>query len=365
VSFNITDSINFPINTNDTIYFDIYYTDTVIGSPLNTGKTFITFEYLKADSDNPILTDSVLGSDILLKYSIPRNILQKDFFIWIMKMFNLYITEDKEREKHLIIEPYIDYYDLSQSIDWTHKVARDKPWTIKPMGMLNGRYFEYKYKEDNDFYNEGYKKKYNIPYGSRLEDTAFQFAKDKQTIEIGFSPTVLIEYTNTDKVLPVIYKKSSGNAVDQEERMDSNIRILMAKKITGVVSWYIRNNSANSNLGAALTTYGYAGHFDDPINPTKDINFGAASEIYFDPATYTTNNLFNDYWSGYIAEIADKDSKILSCYVHLTPLDIQQLDFSIPILIDGIKFRLNKIEDYDYTNNELVKVELLKIINNG
>jgi len=114
-----------------------------------------------------------------------------------------------------------------------------------------------------------------------------------------------------------------------------------------------------------LTAYGYAGHFDDPINPTKDINFGAASEIYFDPATYTTNNLFNDYWSGYIAEIADKDSKILSCYVHLTPLDIQQLDFSIPILIDGIKFRLNKIEDYDYTNNELVKVELLKIINNG
>jgi hypothetical protein len=26
---------------------------------------------------------------------------------------------------------------------------------------------------------------------------------------------------------------------------------------------------------------------------------------------------------------------------------------------------LNKIEDYDYTNNELVKVELLKIIDNG
>jgi len=28
-------------------------------------------------------------------------------------------------------------------------------------------------------------------------------------------------------------------------------------------------------------------------------------------------------------------------------------------------FRINKIEDYDYTNNELVKVELLKVINNG
>ena len=282
-------------------------------------------------------------------------------------MFNLYITEDKQREKHLLIEPYVDYFDLTQSIDWTHKVARDKPWTIKPMGMLNGRFFEYKFKDDNDYYNENYKKKFNQNYGDRLEDTGFQYAKDRQTVEIGFSPTVLVEYANTDKVVPSIHKKTKGNSVDQEERMDSNIRILMAKKITGVASWRIINGSffSNNSLGDPLTAYGYAGHFDDPINPTKDINFGAASEIYFDPATYTTNNLFNDYWSGYIAEIADKDSKILSCYVHLTPLDIQQLDFSIPILIDGIKFRLNKIEDYDYTNNELVKVELLKIINNG
>jgi hypothetical protein len=236
------------------------------------------------------------------------------------------------------------------------------------MGMLNGRFFEYKYKDDNDFYNEGYKKKYNIPYGSRLEDTSFQFAKDKQTIEIGFSPSVLIQYQNTDKVVTAIYKKSSGNAVDQEERMDSNIRIMMAKKMTGVASWFIRNNDAtpaSANLGDALTAYGYAGHFDDPVNPTKDINFGAASEIYFDPLTYPSNNLFNDYWSGYIAEIADKDSKLLTCHVYLTDLDIAQLDFSKPVFIDGVLWRINKVMDFDATSGELTKVELLKVINNG
>jgi hypothetical protein len=356
---NLTDIIEFDIQTNDTFYFTIFYKNLI--------DSYLDFNYLRVNSTNPILTDSVLGSDILIKYSIPRNILQKDFFVWIMKMFNLYITEDKVKEKHLLIEPYVDYYG-TDTIDWTYKVARDKAWQIKPMGMLNGRFFEYKYKEDNDFYNEGYKKKYNIPYGSRLEDTSFQFAKDKQTIEIGFSPSVLIQYQNTDKVVTAIYKKSSGNAVDQEERMDSNIRIMMAKKMTGVTSWFIRNNDAapaSANLGAALTAYGYAGHFDDPVNPTKDINFGAAEEIYFDPNSYTSNNLFNDYWSEYISEIADKDSKILSCYVHLTPLDIAQLDFSKAVMIDGIRFRLNKVEDFDYTNNELVRVELLKIINNG
>jgi hypothetical protein len=354
-----TIKITTPLNTNDTVYISV------------TSK-FAFCEALSASinilATNPVTADLSLNDNILFNKIIPRNILQKDFFVWIMKMFNLYITEDKVKEKHLLIEPYVDYYDLSESKDWTYKVARDNAWNIKPMGMLNGRFFEYKYKDDNDFYNEGYKKKYNIPYGSRLEDTSFQFAKDKQTIEIGFSPSVLIQYQNTDKVVTAIYKKSSGNAVDQEERMDSNIRIMMAKKMTGVTSWFIRNNDDNpatANLGAALTAYGYAGHFDDPVNPTKDINFGAASEIYFDPLTYPSTNLFNDYWSGYIAEIADKDSKLLTCHVYLTDLDIAQLDFSKPVFIDGVLWRINKVMDFDATSGELTKVELLKVINNG
>jgi hypothetical protein len=347
------------LNTNDTIYIEI--TTSNVNSSISSASINIV-------ATNPVTTDLTLNDNIYFNRIIPQNILQKDFFVWIMKMFNLYITEDKVKEKHLLIEPYVDYYDLSESKDWTYKVARDKAWNIKPMGMLNGRFFEYKYKDDNDFYNEGYKKKYNIPYGSRLEDTSFQFAKDKQTIEIGFSPSVLIQYQNTDKVVTAIYKKSSGNAVDQEERMDSNIRIMMAKKMTGVTSWYIRNNDdnpASANLGAALTAYGYAGHFDDPVNPTKDINFGAASEIYFDPLTYPSTNLFNDYWSGYIAEIADKDSKLLTCHVYLTDLDIAQLDFSKPVFIDGVLWRINKVMDFDATSGELTKVELLKVINNG
>ena len=364
-------------------YGEIYYsnnidltnTDTIslqfIVSAAGTSTFTSQFISLKIESTTPVAAPLELNDNILFSDIIPRNILQKDFFTWILKMFNLYVTEDKLREKHLLIEPYKDYYDLSEYVDWTYKVARDKPWNIKPMGMLNGRFFEYKYKEDNDFYNENFKKKYNLPYGSILQDTEFQFAKDKQTTDIGFSPTVLIQYEGTaqrTKVLPAIYKKSKGNAVDQEERTDSNIRILMAKKITlDVASWNIIDTGVNQTfpgtpLGAALTSYGYAGHFDDPINPTVDINFGASEEIYFDPNVYPTDNLFNTYWSGYIGEIADKDSKLLTCHVYLTELDIAQLDFSKPVFIDGVLWRINKIINFDASSGELTKVELLKII---
>jgi hypothetical protein len=364
LDYNINQNFEIELKQNDAIAVRI--TKAYLQGPgdfyaIGNGAR-IDYSEITVNSLSPVTVDTLINNDIYINDYIPKNILQKDFFTWILKMFNLYITESTDKEKHLVIEPYSEFW-TDDEIDWTYKVDRSKPWQIKPMGMLNGRFFEYKYKEDNDHYNERYKKKYNLPYGSRLEDTGFQFSKEKQTLEIGFSPTPLIQYKETDKIVPPIYKKSEGKSVNQEEVQSSNIRILSAKKMTGVNSWYITN--LDTNLGAALTSYGYAGHFDDPKNPTKDLNFGACEEIYFDPLSYTTNNLFNNYWSEYIAEIADKDSKILTCYVHLTPLDIAQLDFSRPIRIDNVLFRINKIIDYDYVNNELVKVELLKIINNG
>jgi hypothetical protein len=352
---------DFVLNENDVFFIE--FQDLSLYYPSYPEITWNTSysASLTVNTDIPVNVIVGIGDDVIINDAIPKNIQQKDFFGWILRMFNLYVTEDKFTDKKLLIEPYKDYYDLTTWIDWTYKIAQDKAWQIKPMGMLNGRYFEYKFKEDNDFYNEGYKKKYNQSYGDRLEDTGFQFAKDKQTIEIGFSPTVLVKYELADKVVPAIYKKSG----DTEDRMDSNIRILLAKKITGVTAWDILDGSNPTPLENDLTVYGYAGHFDDPADPTVDINFGAASEIYFSPNSYTSNNLFNVYWSGYIGEIADKDSKLLTCYVYLNELDLANLDFSKPVFIDGVLWRINKVIDYDATNNELTKVELLKVINNG
>ncbi|MFN8714414.1 MAG: hypothetical protein ACK5Z2_16315 [Bacteroidota bacterium] len=272
-------------------------------------------------------------------------------------MFNLYVTEDRLEEKKLFIEPYIDYMS-SEQIDWTYKVARDKPWQISPMGNLNGRIFEYKYKDDNDFYNESYRKKFNQNYADRQFDTGFPFAADRVTTDIIFASSPLIQYDSSDKYVVPIYKKS--NELLAEDRMDSNIRILFSKK-KSASSW----NITSGGNTYAKTSYGYAGHLDDPTSPAFDLNFGAPREVYFTTTNYPSANLFNRYWSEYIGEIADKDSKILKCFVYLKPIDIAQLDFAKPIFIDGVLFRLNKISDYDYTNNELVQVELIKYFNYG
>jgi hypothetical protein len=72
---------------------------------------------------------------------------------------------------------------------------------------------------------------------------------------------------------------------------------------------------------------------------------------------------FNVYWSPYMAEISDKDSKLMIAYFKLTNRDIYNLDFSKLIYVSGSYFRLNKIEDWNASELDVCKVELLKVIN--
>ena len=142
--------------------------------------------------------------------------------------------------------------------------------------------------------------------------------------------------------------------------MDFVIRIMQAKKIIDRNSWKIKNGATDL---VTLTSYGYAGHLDDPFTPANDINFGAPKEIFFTLTTYPTTNLFNAYYSDYMAEITDKDSKLLKCEALLNIADIQNLDFSKLIMVDNILFRLNKVDGYSIIDYKTSKVELLKVIN--
>lgn len=374
------------INTNDYIEFELDWFEYGNGVPVYFDTSLLEVKFKTSSTQAVPL---VYGEDIIINNSIPRGVFQRDFISSIVKMFNLYIIEDTTREKHLKIVPYIDYYtttahflqvnafeeelkiddnflllldDYSAThLDWSYKVDRDKPFKIKPMSELNGRFFEFKYKQDSDYYNEDYNKKYAQGYGDHIEDTGYEFANDRQTTELVFAATPLLSYAGDDKVYPTIFKRSNTQNTVSEDQIESVIRIMQVRKVTGVSAWDLKGDSGN--LLNNLTTYGYAGHLDDPDTPNGDINFGVPKEIYFDLSVgYPIANLFNAFWSDYIAEITDKDSKLLTCSVYLKNSDIYSLDFSKLIYIDGALWRLNKVIDYNPTSPDSTKCEFLKVI---
>jgi hypothetical protein len=321
-----------------------------------------TFNQLAAQ-----LASVVYNGTISINDNLPKGIFQKDFFLSVCKMFNLYVYQDNINEKQINIAPYIDFYSsaVTNSLDWSQKIDMNASISIKPMSQLNARYYAYKYTSDSDYYNDNYQKKYGQTYGDYLFDSQFDFVKDTAATQIIFAPSVLYQPNNhahADKYYTTIFKLSNNNT--QEDPMDSVIRILMAKKLSIAHTWHIKSGETGggSNL-ANLNVYGYAGHLDDPIIPTIDINFGAPKELQFPASTYPTNNLFNTYHLPYILEITDMESKLLSCKIYLNELDIYNLDFSKYIWINGVLFRLNKVDGYNPMEFKTTQVNLLKVIN--
>ena len=293
---------------------------------------------------------------ISLNDAIPKNVLQKDFFASILKLFNLYVDENRFDAKHLIIKPYVDYYDGTVE-DWSDKIDRGKQIRIKPMSEMNSRYYMFKYKDDADYYNDLYKKRYNTNYGSRKFDSQYEFSKDTEEVQLIFSPTPLVGYSGETKVYSTILKQT--NAL--EEQIDSNIRILIAQKMTGVPSYNIYNGATSIT---SQTAYGYAGHFNNPDTVGNDLNFGAPEELFFTLVSGALNvNQFNVYYSPFMAEITDKDSRLMSCNVKLTDVDIFNLNFASFKYIDGGLYRLIKLIDYTPEANETTKAEFLRVIN--
>lgn len=308
----------------------------------------------------PIYADAPYGASLAINDLLPKNVLQRDFLSSIIRLFNLYVYEDRYISKKLLIRPYVDFYDLNSSgvVDWNYKLDRSREMRLKPMSELNYRYYNFTFKEDSDYYNELYKKTYNEVYGAYKHDSNYQFTNDKVDIELIFSPTVLVGYAGTDKIVSAMYKKPSG----VEERYSTNLRILQFKKITGVTGYSITNSG--SPLASGVTNYGYAGHYNDPDAPANDIHFGVPRELYFTLLAGAINvTQFNVYWSSYMAEITDKDSKMLSAHFKLTETDIHGLDFGKFVFADGSYWRLNKIEDYNANNPDVSRCELLKVIN--
>ena len=376
------------------VYFGLYkngslvdFSDPVtatgdfIVSKTFTGVSFVSTDYFEvkalvqsgsgsfsltiSSGDIILTTDTVqlvnlnYGEDIDMNAVIPRGIYQKDFLSSVVKLFNLYITEDAGKSKHLNIGPYTEYYDFNASgiQDWDYKIDRSRPLRIKPMSELNSRYYNFKFKSDVDYYNDLYQKTYSEGFGDYIYDSQYEFANEKTDIELIFASSPLIGYAGKDKLVVPMYKLDAG----VEKATATNIRIMQKKTVSGVGSWSIKNGVTTLWTG---TDYPYAGNYDDPDAPANDIHFGVPKQLYFTLASGSINvTQFNVYWSPYMAEITDKDSKLLTAYAKLSTADISLIDFSKLIYVDGCYWRLNKIEDWNVNFPDVCKVELLKVIN--
>jgi hypothetical protein len=301
------------------------------------------------------------GATLDITKTIPKKIKIKDFFMSIVKMFNLWIDVHPTKTNTLVIEPREDFL-TNDILDVQSKLAHDKPLEIYPMARLDANDYMFTYKEDKDYLNVKYTASYNQIYGERRIFNTNDFTTQQKKTELIFSPTPLSAPSGSTRVLStIIALDDQGQATSTEH----NTRILFYGGL--------KNANTNWQLNGAgftpitYTTYPYAGHFDDPFTATEDINFGLVNEVYYDDnittINITNNNLYNKYYSKMLNEYTDKESKVVTAYFNISPADFRNWTFTKLYYFENAYFRLQKIEGYNPTAQDLTKCEFLYLTN--
>ena len=74
-----------------------------------------------------------------------------------------------------------------------------------------------------------------------------------------------------------------------------------------------------------------------------------------------TNGIYKNFWENYLNERYNKQNKIVTCYLRLTPYDIANFQYNNFIKIENQLYMVNKIYDYQIDENQTTKVDLITI----
>ena len=324
-------------------------------------NTYFSYNNGTADVDIELIITSIslsaeisatygFGDTIRINDFIPKKIKQSDFIKSIFQMYNLFAEPDKTNPNKLILNTRDDFYDAGAEVDWTEKLAKDKKQDVKFLPELGAKKTVLTYKEDKDEPNTVYTSATNDIYGQLRYTFKNEYTRGEDKKELIFSPT---PHTRNSFGAYVPMLAFTPN---------TNIRILIdsGTQTTAPFNIYDYNNGTTIYGQVGVTTAPQTLHFNDPNNPSFDINFATCDFYFYSELNSRTNNtLYNNYWRRTIGQI-DK-GKMLTAYFALVESDIQKLKLNDKIRINNSWWNINKVIDYNANKRGLTKVELISV----
>ena len=306
-----------------------------------------------------LVTKKVLseGNTIEVNNALPVNIKQKDFLKSVIQALNLFIDLDPTNENNLIIEDFDTFYNTTDPIDYRNRTDLSKQQVINP-NLLEGKQYIFTYKEDNDKFNVQYQETYKEVFGTQTVDVENDFIKEIKKNELIFSATPNAANYGLGIAHPRIYTEEGLT----KKTIVPNVRWLYVGGVKQTANPYTYKQVGETDL--ITNDYLYAGHTDDPFNPTLDLNFGKPKEVYYNfiNTYFTDNNIYNRFQSKYLNNLINRDGKFVTKYLWLSPRDIYNFSFRNRLFIDGAYYIVNKIENYNPLSEQSTKCELIKLL---
>jgi uncharacterized delta-60 repeat protein len=337
------------------------------------------------------------GDNVTFDLVIDQNIKQIDLISSIAKKFNLVFIPDPENSNQIIIEPYDYYIGTGNIYDWTPKLSYDKGFTVEPAQNFIESSLLLTDLEDGDEGNREFKNRVNRIYGRNIVYNPTDFKSQEKKIDTIFSPE-LIRRWDDNIGLPLGINYSATSEID---KVDNQVRwaykgVKTKPKLfywVGTANPFIDDvNEVYSTTGTSVNTYtvkvapsSTTGTTSDSneripvvshtmplgLSDSKKINNDSLSILFNSELpvdigvqtynTYTENDAYNTFYRTRINNIYNPNTRVVSGYFDLKYSDVQNLQWNDIIKINEQYFTINKINEFNLTNRELTKVELIQL----
>jgi len=322
---------------------------------------------------------SIIGDvDFSLEFP-PTEVKQIDFISGINRKFNLLVIPDAFDTARFRVEPIIDYMAKGQVLDWSKKIDYDSTINISPTtSVINGTMY-FSAADDEDFGNTEFKKITNDLYGTQYVQLDTNYKSQTTEFNDGFANSVddiLNNLGQPNVTIPIYYITREENNEGTPE-LFYNSRKTIPRVVFRGVNLPAKNVGFSQNpSGLTLNNFYLENTLVDmfPVfnrfvtypfgltGLTHAVNFNKRQE--FNPIEYDFScyeDLYDIYYKEYIEDLSSSDNRILVGNFYLLPEEVNRLNGSEKIYINGNYYRVNKLNQYNLTNPNLVQVELVKL----
>lgn len=103
-------------------------------------------------------------------------------------------------------------------------------------------------------------------------------------------------------------------------------------------------------------------HYDNINTITHSLDFGTPEEVDIPNMKFhVDSSIYNQYWSRYITDRYDNDSKVMTCKVNLSGIQVDESLFRSFYYFDGALWALNKIINHSLTTWDETECEFVKV----
>ena len=368
-SYNLTNTLNGTIGfstaainleSGDVVKLDFYY------EGIDSGGSPVDLQITSNRSFGTIFAPiAVVGTNVNMAEQFDPSIKSLDFLKGIIEKFNLVIEPKKNERNTLIVEPFDTWADAGIIKDWSDKFDRAEKVSIKHPIQSQPLKINFEDSTDADVLTVYAKENFNSlrPYGSKAYTSNSDIPKGERKVGGFFAPIPTKGCPGAPSMItPILYKEdtSGGKPFKFKPRLAYRInnqgavgassgRFFLADPL-GANSISISNYSTLSSLQQYPSNGCNSIHFDGGWYPFHQAVIDG----------FTQFGTFNQYWSRYINELYDDDSRLLTLNMHFEPTDLIDIQLNDKIFIDNAYYRINKISGFNITNRDTVKVELLK-----